>query len=154
MVKSKDIIDDIEYEKFEQLGCPENEDIDSQNYGKHFSLLDNDGQVTIAFEVISVLDEEKKAFVRSYLEDDAMIKARFLAKEYMEDIKISDENEIKKIIDEYDKLNNIGIKTVNYKLFSKKRSVSNKFFENKYLLNASKLYIDIIFSSMFFTIFM
>lgn len=57
-------------------------------------------------------------FVRSYLEDDAMIKARFLAKEYMEDIKISDEKEIKKIIDEYDKLNNIGIKTVNYKLFS------------------------------------
>lgn len=38
----------------------ENEDIDSQNYGKHFSLLDNDGQATIAFEVISVLDEEKK----------------------------------------------------------------------------------------------
>lgn len=47
----------------------ENEDIDSQNYGKHFSLVDNDGQVTIAFEVISVLDEEKKAFVRSYLEE-------------------------------------------------------------------------------------
>ncbi len=57
-------------------------------------------------------------FVRSYLEDDAMIKARFFAKEYMEEVKISDEEEIDKIVKEYDKLNSIGIKTVNYKLFS------------------------------------
>ena len=57
-------------------------------------------------------------FIRSYLENDAMIKARFLAKEYMEDIKISDKNEIEKIVSEYDKLNNIGIKTVNYSLFT------------------------------------
>ena len=56
-------------------------------------------------------------FVRSYLEDDAMTKARFLAKEYMEEVRISDEKEIKRIIDEYDKLNNIGIKAVNYNLF-------------------------------------
>ena len=57
-------------------------------------------------------------FIRSYLENDAMIKARFLAKEYMEDVKISDKNEIEKIVSEYDKLNNIGIKTVNYSLFT------------------------------------
>lgn len=57
-------------------------------------------------------------FIRSYLEDDAMIKARFLAKEYMEEVKISDEEEINIIVKEYDKLNSIGIKTVNYKLFS------------------------------------
>ena len=57
-------------------------------------------------------------FVRSYLEDDAMIKARFLAKEYMEDISISNKEEINKIVNEYDRLNIIGIKTVNYKLFS------------------------------------
>lgn len=57
-------------------------------------------------------------FVRSYLEDDAMIKARFLAKEYMEDINISNKEEINKIVNEYDRLNIIGIKTVNYKLFS------------------------------------
>lgn len=56
-------------------------------------------------------------FIRSYLENDAMIKARFMAKEYFEDEKISDKQEIKKIVDEYDKLNNIGIKTVNYSLF-------------------------------------
>lgn len=57
-------------------------------------------------------------FVRSYLENDAMIKARFLAKEYMEDEKISTEQEIKQIVNEYDKLNNIGIKAVNYGLFA------------------------------------
>lgn len=56
-------------------------------------------------------------FVRSYLEDDAMIKARFLAKEYMEEAKISSQEEINKVINEYDKLNNLGIKATNYSLF-------------------------------------
>lgn len=56
-------------------------------------------------------------FTRSYLENDAMIKARFLAKEYMEKQNISSKEEIFKIIKEYDKLNNIGIKCVNYKLY-------------------------------------
>lgn len=46
-----------------------NENAHSQNYGKHFSLVDNEGQVTIAFEVIAVLNKGKKAFVRSYLEE-------------------------------------------------------------------------------------
>ena len=57
-------------------------------------------------------------FVRSYLENDAMIKAKFLAKEYMEEKKISNKEEIQSIIQEYDKLNKLGIKTVNYSLFS------------------------------------
>lgn len=56
-------------------------------------------------------------FIRSYLEDDAMIKAKFLAEEYMRDSKISEETEIKAIINKYDELNNIGIKAVNYGLF-------------------------------------
>ena len=56
-------------------------------------------------------------FVRSYLENDAMIKARFLAKEYMEEQNISSKEEIGRIVKEYDKLNNLGIKTVNYNLF-------------------------------------
>ena len=55
-------------------------------------------------------------FVRSYLENDAMIKARYVAKEYMEEIKISSQNDIANIITSYDKLNDIGIKTVNYQL--------------------------------------
>ena len=53
-------------------------------------------------------------FVRSYLENDAMIKARYLAKEYMEETKISSNQEINRIVNEYDRLNSIGIKTVNY----------------------------------------
>ena len=55
-------------------------------------------------------------FIRSYLENDAMIKAPFLAKEYMEEEKILRQDEINKIIKEYDKINNIGIKCVNYNL--------------------------------------
>ena len=56
-------------------------------------------------------------FVRSYLENDAMIKARFLAKEYIEEQKISSKEEVDKIIKEYDKLNHLGVKTVNFGLF-------------------------------------
>ena len=55
--------------------------------------------------------------VRTYLEDDAMIKAKFLAKEYMENVKISSKEEIDKIIKQYDKLNNIGIKYTNIDIF-------------------------------------
>ena len=55
--------------------------------------------------------------VRVYLENDAMIKARFLAKEYMEEKKISSEEEIRKIVSGFDKINNVGIKCVNYHFF-------------------------------------
>lgn len=56
-------------------------------------------------------------FIRSYLENDAMIKAKFLAKEIMEDLKISSEDEIQNIVKSYDKINDIGIKMVNFELF-------------------------------------
>ena len=56
-------------------------------------------------------------FIRSYLENDAMIKAKFLAKEIMEDLKISSEDEIQDIVKSYDKINDIGIKMVNFELF-------------------------------------
>ena len=55
--------------------------------------------------------------VRTYLEDDAMIKAKFLAKEYMENVKISSKEEIDKLIKQYDKLNNIVIKYTNIDIF-------------------------------------
>ena len=55
--------------------------------------------------------------VRVYLENDAMIKARYLAKEYLEEKKISDDEEINKIVSGFDYINNIGIKCVNYNLF-------------------------------------
>ena len=56
-------------------------------------------------------------FIRSYLEMDAMTKARFLAKEYIEQENISTEDEKKDLIKEYDNLNNLGIKATNYSLF-------------------------------------
>lgn len=56
-------------------------------------------------------------FVRSYIETDAMTRARFLAKEYMESKSdlISKDN-VDVVIENYDKLNDIGIKLYNFKL--------------------------------------
>ena len=55
--------------------------------------------------------------VRMYLENDAMIKARFLAKEYMEEEKISDKEEIEKVVKGFDELNKLGMKYIHYKFF-------------------------------------
>ena len=46
-----------------------------------------------------------------------MIKAEYLAKEYMEEVKISTYDEINRIVNSYNKLNQIGIKMTNYQLF-------------------------------------
>lgn len=55
--------------------------------------------------------------IRSYLEIEAMTKAKYIAKEYLEEHSV---NETKEIIEEYEKLNNIGIKYTCYKLISSK----------------------------------
>lgn len=54
--------------------------------------------------------------VRSYLENDAMIKAEYLAKEYMEQEEILNQEEINKIISNYKKINPTGIKMTNFNL--------------------------------------
>ncbi len=56
--------------------------------------------------------------VRTYLENDAMIKARFLAKEYMQEEAISTQEEINRIVNKYDELNDIGIRCSNFKFLS------------------------------------
>lgn len=56
--------------------------------------------------------------VRMYLENDAMIKAKYLAKAYMEESNISSEKEINDIVNKYEELNDIGIKCINFQLFS------------------------------------
>ena len=56
--------------------------------------------------------------VRAYLENDAMTKARFLAKEYMQEKNISSFEEIEEIINVYDRLNDVGIKATNFQLLS------------------------------------
>lgn len=57
--------------------------------------------------------------IRSMLETDAMIKAKFLAKEYLQENNICSKLDIDKIVAEYDKLNDVGIKLVNYSIFAK-----------------------------------
>lgn len=56
--------------------------------------------------------------IRSYLETDAMTKAMYLAKEYMlEYIKINPictKEEIEEVINEYDRINKLGIPATNY----------------------------------------
>lgn len=59
--------------------------------------------------------------VRSYLEIDAMTKARYVAKEYMEEYIKENKNctyeDMNKIINKYDEINGLGIKATNYLLF-------------------------------------
>lgn len=55
--------------------------------------------------------------VRAFLENDAMIKARYLAKEYIEKNNYSTEQEGSKLVEGFDKINRIGIKCINYNLF-------------------------------------
>lgn len=57
--------------------------------------------------------------IRTYLENDAMIKAKYLSKEYMQELHISSNEEIEKIINKYDELNDIGIKFTNFQFLSK-----------------------------------
>ena len=57
--------------------------------------------------------------VRVFLENDAMIKAKYLAKEYMQEAQISTKEEIEEIVQGFENLNNAGIKCVNYDLFFK-----------------------------------
>ena len=52
--------------------------------------------------------------IRYSLEYEAMIKARFIAKEYIEENNISNKEETEKLINEYDEINSIGIPFMNY----------------------------------------
>lgn len=73
--------------------------------------------VPSVFAIILIMMSITLYFVRSYIETDAMIRARYVAKEYMENNEdlINKEN-IDLIIGKYDELNNIGVKFYNFKL--------------------------------------
>lgn len=73
--------------------------------------------VPSVFAIILIMMSIILYFVRSYIETDAMIRARYVAKEYMENNEdlINKEN-IDLIIGKYDELNNIGVKFYNFKL--------------------------------------
>ena len=71
---------------------------------------------TIFFSIMLILSYTFY-FVRSYLENDAMIKAQYLAKDYMKELHILSNDEINDIVNSYNKINSLGIKMTNYKLF-------------------------------------
>ena len=54
--------------------------------------------------------------VRSYLETDAMTKARYIAKEYIDENNLCSKEKLNKLIKQYDELNKIGIPLYNYNL--------------------------------------
>lgn len=56
--------------------------------------------------------------IRFSLENEAMIKAKFIAKEYIAENEILNIDEEDNLLEEYDKINNIGIPFMNYYLIS------------------------------------
>lgn len=52
--------------------------------------------------------------LRSTLEYEAMLRARYLAKEYIEENNILNKEEMNNLLEEYDNVNNIGIPFMNY----------------------------------------
>ncbi len=78
-----------------------------------FQKLENEMMFLTIFLILSMI----YYMVRIYLENDAMIKAKYLAKEYMEEVKISTTDEIEKIVTGFDTINNLGIKCTNYHFF-------------------------------------
>lgn len=69
------------------------------------------------YAIILVMMSMVLFFVRSYIETDAMTKARFLAKEYMEDNgDVVSKKNIENIVENYDKINSDGIKFTNLSL--------------------------------------
>lgn len=56
--------------------------------------------------------------IRFALENEAMIKAKYIAKEYIEEKKLLTKEEKEMLLDEYDRVNVIGIPFMNYYLFS------------------------------------
>lgn len=71
----------------------------------------------ILFTLIMLILTMVFYIMRSYLEIEAMTKAKYISKEYLEEKNVK---ETKEIIAEYEKINNIGIKYTCYKLIASK----------------------------------
>lgn len=78
-----------------------------------FNLLPLKMMFLSVFLILSLINYT----LRMYLENDAMIKARFLAKEYMEEEKISSKEDIDEMVKGFDDLNNLGMKYIHYQIF-------------------------------------
>ena len=75
-----------------------------------FNVLTYSNMHTIILTFLGIV----QYIIRFSLENEAMIKARFIAKEQIEEKNILEENEKDKLLAEYDKVNNIGIPFINY----------------------------------------
>jgi hypothetical protein len=73
----------------------------------------NNGMLQVAILIIAGL---VYYFIRSMLEMDAMIKARYVSKEYMENCNVIAKEDIERITNSYDIINKIGIKGSNFSL--------------------------------------
>ncbi len=69
------------------------------------------------FLVVLILFSFVYYMIRIFLENDAMIKAKFLSEKYMKQIKVTSSEEIEKLLNGFDRINNAGIKAVNYYMF-------------------------------------
>lgn len=78
-----------------------------------FNLLPFKMMFLSIFLVLSLINY----IVRMYLENDAMIKARFLAKEYLEEENISSKKDVDEMVNGFDDLNNLGMKYIHYQFF-------------------------------------
>lgn len=71
------------------------------------------------FLVVLIIMGMIQYFIRSGLETEAMLKARYVAKDYLEENKICMAADIERIVKEYDRLNSIGIKLVNFDILAR-----------------------------------
>lgn len=79
-----------------------------------FNKLPNNTIFAIGLIMMSLL----LFFVRSFLETDAMTKARFLAKEYMKSKKdVINDDQIEVVVENFDRINDVGIVVTNFSLF-------------------------------------
>ena len=75
-----------------------------------FHIIKNPIIYLVILSILGVI----QYILKSYLEIDAMTKAKYIAKEYLEINEIGIKEERIKLIKEYDKLNEIGIPATNY----------------------------------------
>ena len=59
-----------------------------------------------------------KFIIRAYLENDAMIRAKYVSKEYLDSKEIFTEKEKEELINKYEQVNKLGIPFYNFYLFS------------------------------------
>lgn len=79
-----------------------------------FNLVSNPLLYLVIFAILGFL----QFLIRAYLEIEAMIKAKYIAKEYIEERQVISKEELKLLCEEYDKVNKMAIPFYVWNLFS------------------------------------